>query len=113
MKKIAALAKKITSDSIDVLLRYPIWLVTINEAASWGQLPPNYQPQITEFFDQQGLLVSKICGYVFSTTVPVGHRSEFIALYFDGELVFFVIRSEIILSRLNRLCVFALFDLED
>lgn len=113
MKNIVALAKKLTSDSIDILLRYPTWLVTINEAALLGQLPPNYQPQIVEFFDQQGLLVSKICGYVFSTAVPVGHRSEFIALYFDRELVFFVIRSEIILSRLNGLCVFALFDLED
>ncbi len=113
MKKITALAKKITSNSINTLLRYPTWLVTINKTASLGQLPPNYQPQIIEFFDQQGGLVSKICGYVFSTALPIGHRSEFIALYFDGELVFFVVCSEIILSRLNGLCVFALFDLED
>ena len=110
MNNTLSLAKKLTASSLEVLLKYPTWRGAINEAMSKGQLTPNYQPMIIEFFDQQGLLASRIYGYVFSSPVPVGHRSEFIALYFDGELVFFVIGNEIVLSRLNGLCVFALFD---
>jgi len=112
MKNTLALVKKLTANSLDVLLKYPTWSEAINEAISKGQLSANYQPQIIEFFDQQGLLASRIYGYVFSSAVPIGHRSEFIALYFDGELVFFVIGNEIVLSRLNGISVFALFDLE-
>ncbi len=110
MNNTLSLAKKLTASSLEVLLKYPTWRGAINEAISKGQLTPNYQPMIIEFFDQQGLLASRIYGYVFSSPVPVGHRSEFIALYFDGELVFFLIGNEIVLSRLNGLCVFALFD---
>ncbi len=110
MKNTLALAHKLTANSLDILLKYPTWRGAVNETMSLGQLPPNYQPQIIEFFEQQGLLASRICGYVFSSPVPIRHRSEFIALYFDGELVFFLIGSEIVLSRLNGLCVFALFD---
>jgi len=110
MNNTLSLAKKLTANSLEVLLKYPTWRGVINEAISKGQLPPNYQPMIIEFFDQQGLLASRIYGYVFGSPVPIGHRSEFIALYFDGELVFFVVGNEIVLSRLNGLCVFALFD---
>jgi len=110
MNNALALAKKLTANSLLVLLKYPTLRGAINEAMSKGQLTPNYQPMIIEFFDQQGLLASRIYGYVFSSPVPVGHRSEFIALYFDGELVFFVIGNEIVLSRLNGMSVFALFD---
>jgi len=112
MKNTLALVKKLTTNSLDVLLKYPTWREAINEAISKGQLSANYQPQIIEFFDQQGLLASRIYGYVFSSAVAIGHRSEFVALYFDGELVFFVIGNEIVLSRLNGMSVFALFDLE-
>ena len=110
MNNTLSLAHKLTANSLEVLLKYPTWRGAINEAMSKGQLTPNYQPMIIEFFDQQGLLASRIYGYVFSSPVPVGHRSEFIALYFDGELVFFVIGNEIVLSRLNGMSVFALFD---
>ena len=110
MNNTLALAKKLTANSLLVLLKYPTWRGAIDEAISKGQLPPNYQPMIIEFFNQQGLLASRICEYVFSSPVPIGHRSEFIALYFDGDLVFFLIGNEIVLSRLNGLCVFALFD---
>jgi hypothetical protein len=110
MKNTLSLAKKLTANSLEVLLKYPTWRGAINEAMSKGQLTPNYQPMIIEFFDQQGLLASRIYGYVFSSPVPVGHHSEFIALYFDGDLVFFVIGNEIVLSRLNGMSVFALFD---
>ena len=110
MNNTLSLAHKLTANSLDVLLKYPTWRVAINEAISKGQLPPNSQPMIIEFFDQQGLLASRVYGYVFSLPVPVGHRSEFVALYFDGELVFFLMGNEIVLSRLNGLCVFALFD---
>ncbi len=110
MNNILSFAKKLTANSLEVLLKYPTWRGVINEAMSKGQLSPNYQPMIIEFFDQQGLLASRIYGYAFSSAVPVGHRSEFVALYFDGELVFFLIGNEIVLSCLNGLCVFALFD---
>jgi hypothetical protein len=56
MNNTLALAKKLTANSLLVLLKYPTWRGAINEAMSLGQLPPNYQPQIIEFFDQQGLL---------------------------------------------------------
>ena len=112
MKNTLALAHKLTANSLEVLLKYPTWRGAIDEAISKGQLAPNYQPMIIEFFDQQGLLASRICGYVFSSPVPIGHRSAFIALYFDGELMLFVIGNEIVLSRLNGMSVFTLFDLE-
>jgi hypothetical protein len=112
MKNTLALAHKLTTNSLDVLLKYPTWRGAIDEAISKGQLAPNYQPMIIEFFDQQGLLASRLYGYVFSSPVPIGHRSEFIALYFDGELMLFVIGNEIVLSRLNGMSVFTLFDLE-
>lgn len=107
-----ALMKRLATSSLDILLKYPAWRNKVFSACSQAQLPPSIQPTVVEFFDQQGLLVSQVGGNVFSTEVPVGHRSEFMALYFDGELVLFIAGKEVILNRLGLLCIFANFDLE-
>jgi hypothetical protein len=104
--------KRLATSSLDILLKYPAWRNKVFIACSQAQLPPSCQPSVIEFFDQQGLLVSQAGGNVFSTEVPVGHRSEFMALYFDGDLVLFIAGEEIILNRLGRVCIFAAFDLE-
>ena len=106
------LMKRLSTSSVDILLKYPSWRNEVFSACSQAQLPPSFQPSVIEFFDQQGLLVFQVGGNVFSTEVPVGHRSEFMALYFDGDLVLFIAGEEIILNRLGLLCIFADFDLE-
>ena len=106
------LMKRLATSSLDILLKYPSWRKEVFSACSQTQLPPNFQPTVIEFFDQQGLLVSQVGGNVFSTEVPVGHRSEFMALYFDGDLVLFIAGESVILNRLGRVCIFAAFDLE-
>ena len=107
-----ALMKRLATSSVDILLKYPAWRNEVFSACSQAQLPPSFQPSVIEFFDQQGLLVFQVGGNVFSTEVPVGHRSEFMALYFDGDLVLFIAGEEIILNRLGLLGIFAAFDLE-
>jgi len=107
-----ALMKRLATSSLDILLKYPAWRNEVFIACSQAQLPPSVQPTVIEFFDQQGLLVSQVGGDVFSTEVPIGHRSEFMALYFDGDLVLFVAAEEVILNRLGLVCIFADFDLE-
>jgi hypothetical protein len=105
------LVKQISDKSIEILLKYPTWRKAVIEAESQPLIPANYQPDVIEFFDQQGLLASRVYGYVFSNGVPVAHRTQFIALYFDGELVLFLIGGEIVLSRLAQVSIFGLFEL--
>ncbi len=97
--------------SLDLLVKYPAWRNAIFDAYPKNSLPGNYEPQIIEFFDHQGLLVSQAGGYVFNASVPVEHKSEFLAIYFDGELVLFTSNREVILNRLGLVCVFGSFDI--
>ncbi len=109
--KIADLMKKLTSPSLDLLMKYPFWRNAVLEAYSKRQLPGNYEPQVVEFFDHQGLLSSQVADYVFSASVPLEHKSEFLAIYFDGELVLFTSNREVILNRLGLVSVFGSFDI--
>jgi hypothetical protein len=111
-ENIAQLLNKISDKSVDILLKYPFWRKTVIEAFLQAPLPVNYQPDIIEFFAQQGLLASQVYGYVFSNRVPADYQPQFIAIYFDSELVLFVIGSEIVLNRLTGVSVFGLFDLD-
>ena len=105
------LLKRLNRDSVELLLKYPFWRNAVLEAESKSQLPANYQPRNIEFFDQQGLLASRLGSYIFNALVPASHHSEFVALYFDSELVSFVVGNEIIINRLRWVSLFGLFDL--
>lgn len=104
------LARRISNHSLEILLKYPHWRNLVIDAESEPSLPPNYQPDIIEFFDQDGLLTSRIYGYVFAMNVPLAHKSDFLALCFDGQLVLFIIGSEVLINRLVQVSIFGLFD---
>lgn len=105
------LITRLTAHSLDLLVKYPSWRTAVFEAYSQGSIPGNYEPQIIEFFDHQGLLASQVAGYVFNPSVPIEHKSEFLAIYFDSELVVFTANQEVIINRLGIVSVFGSFDL--
>jgi hypothetical protein len=104
------LTRRISNRSLDILLNHSVWRNLVIEADTKPSLPPNYQPDIIEFFDQGGLLTSRVYGYVFNFAVPTAHKSEFLASFFDGQLVLFIIGSEVLINRLVQVSVFGLFD---
>lgn len=103
--------RRISVSTLELLLGYPYWRNAVIETSFKGQLPGNYEPQIIEFFDHQGLLASQAAGDVFNASVPIEHRSEFLAVYFDGELVVFTANQEVIINRLGLVSIFGSFDL--
>lgn len=105
-------SRRVSVSTLELLLSYPYWRTIVLETYSKEQLPGNYEPQVVEFFDQQGLLAFQVAGYVCNASVPLNHKSEFIAIYFDGELVVFTANQELILNRLELVSVFGSFDLE-
>ncbi len=105
------LLKSLSPNSVEVLIRYPSWRQQVIEALKLPDLPFSYQPDLIEIFDQQGLLVGRINDYVYTVTLPHEHQSKFMAWYFDGELAFFSVGSDVIVNRLSVLSVAGLFDL--
>jgi hypothetical protein len=101
------LLSRLSSKALDVLIRYPFWRNAVQEAYLKPQIPPN-SPTIVECFDQSGLLLSRVNGYVKAISLPQQHHSLFLAMYFDGELVFFAVDNEVILHRLKLFSVFKL-----
>lgn len=73
----------------------------LESALNLPQLPADYEPQIVEIFDRVGLLISSSpCGYIENSR-PANYQAEYLAFYFDGELVFFLEKERIHLSRLK------------
>jgi hypothetical protein len=100
----------VSTNSIELWLRYPTWRMAVLEAFKLAPLPMGYEPSLIEAFDQQGLLAGRINDLVYTVDLPPEHRSEFVAWYFDGELVFFATGSEVIINRLQLVSVAGLFD---
>jgi len=103
--------RKISVSTLELLLSYPYWRTAVLETSDKGQVPGNYSPQVIEFFDHQGLLASQVAGYVYKASLPLEHKSEFVAIYFDGELVVFIANREVIINRLGLVSVFGSFDI--
>jgi hypothetical protein len=103
---------RFSTHSVELLLRYPAWRMSVLEAFNLAPLPMNYDPTLIEAFDQQGLLAGRVNDLVYTVDLLSEHRSEFVAWYFDGELVFFATGSEVIINRLQLVSVAGLFDLK-
>ncbi|HAA32938.1 MAG TPA: hypothetical protein DCE56_40990 [Cyanobacteria bacterium UBA8553] len=103
--------RSLSPASVEVLIRYSSWRQQVIEALKRPTFPFSYQPDLIEIFDQQGLLAGRINDYVYTVTLPSTHRSQFMAWYFDGELAFFSVGSDVIVNRLTLLSVAGLFDL--
>lgn len=101
------LLNKLSSKALELLIRYPHWRNAVQQAHLNQQIPPDV-PNIVECFDQSGLLLSRVNGYTKAVSVPQQHRSLFLAMYFDGELVFFAVDNEVIIHRLKLFSVFSL-----
>jgi|LakMenEpi03Aug12_release.lakeMendotaPanAssembly.Ray.scaffolds.fasta_scaffold04914_16 hypothetical protein len=65
--------------------------------------PIDYHPQVIEFFDQNGLLLSQTPLGQVDYPRPENHQAEYLAIYFDGELGFFSEAKKILLNRLDDL----------
>lgn len=98
---------RLSSKALELLIRYPRWRNEIQQAHPKPQISPDL-PNIVECFDQSGLLLSRVNGYTKAIPVPQQHRSLFLAMYFDGELVFFAVENEVIIHRLKLFSVFSL-----
>jgi hypothetical protein len=98
-------------EAVDVLIRYPYWREKVSQALKQPSFPFDYQPNVIEIFDQQGLLAGRINDHVYTITLPSFHVPKFLAWYLDGELAFFSVGSDVILNRLTSLSVAALFEL--
>jgi hypothetical protein len=101
------LLSRLSSKALEVLIRYPFWRNAVQESHLKPQIPPD-SPTIVECFDQLGLLLSRVNGYTRAIPVPAQHQSLFLAMYFDGELVFFAVENEVIVHRLKLFSVFSL-----
>ncbi|MBE9128588.1 MULTISPECIES: hypothetical protein [unclassified Coleofasciculus] len=101
------LLSRLSSKALDILIRYPFWRKAVQDAYFNPQIPPT-SPTVVECFDQSGLLLSRVNGYVKNISVPQQHYSLFLAMYFDGELVFFAVGNEVIVHRLKLFSVFKL-----
>lgn len=101
------LLSRLSSKALDVLIRYSFWRNAVQESHRKPQIPPS-SPSVVECFDQSGLLLSRVNGYVKNISVSQQHHSLFLAMYFDGELVFFAVDNEVIVHRLKLFSVFKL-----
>jgi hypothetical protein len=109
---IQSLIESVSTKSVELLLCYPTWRMAVLEAFKLAPLPMNYEPTLIEAFDQQGLLAGRVNDLVYTVDLLSDHHSEFVAWYFDGELVFFATGSEVIINRLQLVSVPGLFDLK-
>ncbi|MCA1992531.1 MAG: hypothetical protein LDL41_10935 [Coleofasciculus sp. S288] len=107
---IQKLLQRISPKSIEVLLRYPDMRSQVLSAMKLAPKPMGYEPTLIEIFDNSGLLAGRINDFVYTVQLPPEHCSEFIAWYFDGELVLFAVGSEVVVNRLQLMTVTGLFD---
>lgn len=66
-------------------------------------LPIDYHPQIIEFFDQNGVLLTQTPLGKIDYPRPQNHQAQYLAIYCDGELCFFSESERILLNRLGNL----------
>ena len=76
----------------------------LNQAQKLPPFPEDYIPQTIEFFDQYGVMVGMVNGeYVEQHERPADYDPWYLALFFDGEMAFCGIGSNIVLNRLQNL----------
>ncbi len=63
----------------------------------------DYHPQVMEFFDQNGLLLSQTPLGNVDYPRPENHQAEYLAIYCDGELCFFSESEQVLLNRLEEI----------
>jgi len=74
----------------------------IQSSSKLDPLPANYIPIIIEVFDQEGILLTSInIEEVHQTQRPAGYKANYLAWYFDEELVFFQMGKQILVNRLE------------
>ncbi len=83
----------------------------VHQIEQLPDLPADYEPEVIEFFDQEGLLLTQTPLGSFESDRPGGHQGEYLAVYLDGQLAFFLEKGEILLNRLNNLANFQMRNL--
>lgn len=64
-------------------------------------LSADYHPQVIEFFDQHGLLLTQTPLGKVDYPRPDEYQAEYLAVYFDGDLCFFSEANKILFNRLD------------
>ena len=82
-----------------VLERFPYWKNKVLEAIGKPIISPDFKPNVTEIYDNIGLMVVKTYDRAYQTTRPKEHKSEFCAWLYDNELVVFYVGSEVVINR--------------
>ena len=76
----------------------------LEQAQKLPPFPKDYQPQTIEFFDQYGLLLSQVNGeYVEAHDRPGDYENWYLGLFFDGQLAYCSVGSQIVLNRLQNI----------
>lgn len=71
--------------------------------------PHDYLPSVIEYFDQDGLLMGETLLGSYEELRPLGHRSLYFAIYFDGQLGFFIEYeggNNVLLNRIHKMTQF-------
>ena len=85
-----------------VLERFPYWKKKVLEALDKPIVSPDFKPNITEIYDDLGLMVIKAFDRAYQTTRPENHKSEFCAWLYDNELLVFYVGSEVVINRKTK-----------
>jgi hypothetical protein len=75
----------------------------LEKALSLPNLESDFLPQTIEFFDERGLLLSQSGAGILDCPRQLGVKSEYLAVYFDGELGFFSEGGQVLLNRIGLL----------
>jgi hypothetical protein len=81
----------------------------LQKALSLSDLHSDFTAQTVEYFDQKGLLFSQSPVGQIDCSRPDRFTPEYLAVYFDGELVFFIEKTRILLNRIGKLSQEQLF----
>lgn len=81
----------------------------LTQAKKLPDFPAYYEPQMIEFFDQEGLLGGQTPLGDYEQFRPHGYQAEYIAVYVDGELGFFLENGNVLLNRIKHMAVFNQF----
>lgn len=85
-----------------VLERFPYWKKKVLEAIGKPIVSPDFKPNVTEIYDDLGLMVVKTYDRAYQTTRPKEHKSEFCAWLWDNELLVFYVGSEVVINRKTK-----------
>lgn len=75
----------------------------VHDLTPLPDFPDDYEPEIIEFFDQEGILFTQTPLGSFESDRPHQHQGDYLAVYLDGQLAFFLENGEILLNRIHHL----------